>query len=319
MGSRYGSIIFIIFVIPSLFSASLIILGNTVTMEENIIKNIYSETTSGLLLSENLNTSDNCLKIIYTNGSILINNATKVNAYIILLSMHDYKAVSHRKLNNKNSSPYISLSETFMLMYNIHSNTSIEIILSNQSKIFGQVNYVHRGKGFLVYPIIITSDNVTALLNSSNYIDTNICFVERHTWPYEISSFIGCRFIYTLEAVSYIYLIMYGPIIFFGVYIIIRKLEAETRILHYMGVSSRVLLISRDSAILIIGILSSIIGIAGGVLFAHLSLWFLRFFGIYIGSRPIIGWTNAFKIIITLAILVSISIITIELWRHRKQ
>jgi len=116
---------------------------------------------------------------------------------------------------------------------------------------------------------------------------------------------------------SILIMVIYPPIIFVGIGRIYSKLLPDLDILHNNGVPLKALKKMAVVVLILLSTLMTFYGICLGVFSMHLSLWILKFFNIFIESRPLPQIESIIRIL-----LLSISLNTLAIflgckrWRY---
>jgi len=238
-----------------------------------------------------------CLGVYVAGGAIRAGNRS---ANINVISMD---AVTAQKLLGRHEvgeAPLLLVGSTLSSNFNVGAGSKVELCLGGsciQLKVSGVVD----GRGlFSLSAILVYADGSAKSFPGNPYY---VCRESIDVGLRSVINSLGEALGKVSGLLSILTLLVYAPVNVAGIERALQRLGPDIGVLHGVGVPLKALRRLCTAVLAVLGSLMALYGVCLGMLAVHVSLWALRFFNIFVESRPVPEAGSAAMIVLLLASL----------------
>lgn len=279
-------------VIPSAIATIFLLTVNIVNSQSNVIIASYMNNPS-LIYSRTPIDNASCTEIFVMNTFVKTFNMTFEAQIHFVNNFKKYIEMNKLVLIRSNeyySNITVSIGLRMARKYNISPSSKISILINGKYYSLN-ITYIHHGSKYLDHIIIVSGIDYSP--KETQYL----CKARSNLILTNIISNLGSSILQAMWFLSLFTLIAYIPILYLAFNKILAVLKKDINILHYIGLSNTFIRYGFITASSIICVLLAIYGFSIGILFVHLSIWLLRFFGIVIIEKPVLSLNMCFFLI----------------------
>jgi len=238
-----------------------------------------------------------CLEVYVAGGAI---RAGDRSASINVIAMDAGTAQKLLGRYEVGEAPLLLVGSTLSSNLNIGAGSKVELCLGStcmQLSVSGVVG----GRGlFSLSAVLVYADGSAKSFPGNPYY---VCRESADVGLRSVISSLGESLGRVSTLLSILTLLVYAPVNVAGIERALQRLEPDIKVLHGVGTPLKALRRLCTAVLAVLGALMALYGVCLGTLAVHVSLWALRFFNIFVESRPAPEAGPATMIVLLLASL----------------
>lgn len=272
-------LLFLVISIPTSIAILYSLISPIFTEETSNILSFFSGRESIVLLDRAIPTNK-CIEIYITNTLIVSSNKS-LYTNTFLLDIESYRKFFNSYITSENISIFIGQFLSSAL--GIGKGSIIDICFENICKSYRVLDVVR--SSFTSSSILLVYNNTMPISGVTKRYYLCRQSVDSHL--YLVIEDLRNSLENFTKLLSLLIISIYPPIMFIGFRRIYSLIQTDLSILHENGIPIETMRRIVMAILMLLSIAMFLYGICLGIFSMHLSLWILRFFNIFIGSRPL--------------------------------